>query len=536
LGPNATIYPIKRENWLQKPIIFKFVYRKDLNMNFEEIVSYQSETAIICLSEGHAILALNKFAKEFFELSQQDVFQINFFALCNKEDIQLPFNASDITEKSVNPKFSLGNAIFKNGKEILTEWKVVYCHPSDWEKPGFIILMRTVQAQDENKISSLLHLKDIVENLPEYIYWKDLNLNYQGCNKQVAKYLGLNSPGEIVGKSDLDFDWSDKRIKKLHKADQKVIIKKIKITFEEEIPKSKSLDRIMLTSKSPLFDKEGDVIGVLGVSTDITELKRTKQKLMLTKNKLAAMTLLSSSIAHELRTPFASLNLGVVGIHSILPDLIKTYNVARKSNLKIPKIDDLKFSLLNDALTDMSNEIQAAFTFIDMLLVKLNPSISAKNEEIFSINQCIHFALEKYPFEEDQRELINLNLSEDFNVRGDLILVSHIFLNLLKNSLYYIAASGKGEIFITLEKNHLYNKVHFKDTGSGIPASFLPKIFTQFFSQTYHGTGIGLAFCKKVMQSLHGDITCESVEGEYTLFILSFPSMEKRKERKIKDA
>jgi PAS domain S-box-containing protein len=529
LVPNVIILLDKKKNWLRRPITLEFVCGRGSNMNFEDIVSYQTETAIICLSENHAMLTLNKYAKELFGLSQQNVFGINFFDLCHKENIQLPFKTRDLTKKSANPKFSLGHVILKSKNKILIEWKVVYCHPADWEKSCFIIIMRAVRDKNE------LYLKDIFENLPEYIYWKDLNLTYQGCNKRVAKYLGLNNPSEIVGKSDFDFNWSEKRIKKLHQADRKVIQKKIMVTFEDEIPKSKSLSRIMLTSKSPLFDKEGEVIGVLGVSTDITELKRTKQKLMVTKNKLAAMTLLSSSIAHELRTPFASLNLGIVGISSILPDLIKTYEVAKTSNLKIPKIDDLKFSLLNDALIDMANEIRAAYTFIDMLLVKLNPSISAKNDEIFYISQCIQCALEKYPYEEGQRELIKLNLSEDFNVQGNLLIVSHIFLNLLKNSLYYIADSGKGKIFITLEKNCLYNKVYFKDTASGIPASFLPKIFSQFFSKTYHGTGIGLAFCKKVMRSLHGDITCESIEGEYTTFILSFPSIEKYRTRKNKD-
>jgi PAS domain S-box-containing protein len=496
-----------------------------MDMNLDELIDYHSENAVICLSEEYLVLSLNKFAEKVFRISRQDVIQRNFFALCHIDNIQLPFNPTDLIQQSKNPKFSLGSIVLEYSEKILVEWKIVHCHSSDFEKPFFLLIIRSIPlGQEKNKISNLLYLKDIVENLPEYIYWKDLDFIYQGCNKQVAKYLGLNNPNEIVGKSDYDFGWDVERIKKLHKADKKVIEKKVNVIFEDTISKSKGLTRIMLTSKSPLFDKDGNILGILGVSTDITELKRTRQKLIITKNKLAAMTLLSSTIAHELRTPLSSLNLGVTGMDSMLPDLIATYKIAKNKKLDIPKIDNLKFSVLNDILSDMKYEIRAAFTFIDMLLTKLNPSVSAKNNEFFFMNQCIRYVLEKYPFEESQRGLISAHLSDDFGVQGSLVLVAHVFFNLFKNSLYYIAACGKGEIFITLEKGQLYNKVFFKDTGAGISADILPRIFTQFFSKTYHGTGIGLAFCKKVMKALNGDIVCESVAQEYTLFTLSFPN------------
>jgi len=51
----------------------------------------------------------------------------------------------------------------------------------------------------------------------------------------------------------------------------------------------------------------------------------------------------------------------------------------------------------------------------------------------------------------------------------------------------------------------------------------LPKIFDRFFSSTHHGSGIGLAFCKLVMQAYGGNITCQSQQGEFTEFVLSFP-------------
>jgi len=99
----------------------------------------------------------------------------------------------------------------------------------------------------------------------------------------------------------------------------------------------------------------------------------------------------------------------------------------------------------------------------------------------------------------------------------------HVLFNLLKNALYYIEAANKGEIYIRAEKTPDANILHFKDTGKGMASSMMPYVFERFYSKTQHGTGIGLAFCKSVIESFGGKISCESVEGEHTTFILEFP-------------
>jgi signal transduction histidine kinase len=58
-----------------------------------------------------------------------------------------------------------------------------------------------------------------------------------------------------------------------------------------------------------------------------------------------------------------------------------------------------------------------------------------------------------------------------------------------------------------------------------MPSEVLKHIFDRFFTRTHHGSGIGLTFCKMAMEAFGGDITCESVEGDYTLFVLTFSSL-----------
>ena len=73
-----------------------------------------------------------------------------------------------------------------------------------------------------------------------------------------------------------------------------------------------------------------------------------------------------------------------------------------------------------------------------------------------------------------------------------------------------------------------YNYLIVKDTATGIPKDFLPKIFDQFETKksTSGGTGLGLAFCKMVMESYGGKIECNSELGKYTEFVLSFPKIK----------
>ena len=100
--------------------------------------------------------------------------------------------------------------------------------------------------------------------------------------------------------------------------------------------------------------------------------------------------------------------------------------------------------------------------------------------------------------------------------------------NLLKNAIYYVEKAGKGNITIKLKRGRKLNQLIFTDTGTGISKDIMPHIFEHFFTKTENGVGIGLAFCKMVMQNLDGDMTCESHEGEHTKFTLSFPVLNKK--------
>ena len=105
---------------------------------------------------------------------------------------------------------------------------------------------------------------------------------------------------------------------------------------------------------------------------------------------------------------------------------------------------------------------------------------------------------------------------------GNAELMKHVLFNLLKNSFYFIHASNKGKIDITLTTRQNKNLVIFKDTACGIAPKNLLGLFKPFNSNRPNGTGIGLAFCKRVIENFNGKISVTSLVDDYTIFTISF--------------
>lgn len=264
----------------------------------------------------------------------------------------------------------------------------------------------------------------------------------------------------------------------------------------------------------------------------VIELEKLKAQEKANEEKIKIMQSIGASIAHELRTPIRSMISGVIGIEKFLPVLLENYDLARKNNLPAKVIKPQQIELLRKVLNNLKSEGAAANTIIDMLLMKIKGSITeATSIKKLSIKECLHEALQRYSFQESEGNLIVCDTTNDFQFEGDEILIVHVLFNLLKNALYYIASAQKGQIYIRFEYGKNENLLYFRDTGKGISKEVLPRIFNRFYSKTEGGVGIGLSFCKMAMEWMSGDITCQSVEGEYAEFVLHFPiDREKSKE------
>jgi PAS domain S-box-containing protein len=362
----------------------------------------------------------------------------------------------------------------------------------------------------EAKKNAEAYLQNAVEQIPGEIYWKDKKGVYLGCNNQFAKRMGFALSTDMIGKTDDDLPWvavsQDRDL-----SDKALLMQGVEQEFEEtkQLPDGKEC--VYLTKKSPLRNEKGEVLGVIAISFDITERRAAEQE------RLDTLQSFGSIVAHELRTPLITIGTGAQAIQAQLSRLSDDQTLSAEEVLE-------QYQNVLTVTDNILFEVDAAGLVMNMILENVKVSKHFNSEfKACSMVQCVEHTLRRYPLAKKHQGLVEFDNRGDFTFYGDENLFAHILFNLIKNALYFLDAAGKGSIHIWLETTDTENILHFKDTGAGIAEEDLPKIFDRFYSRRYHGVGLGLAFCYLAMDKFHGNIRCESVEGEYTEFFLVFP-------------
>ena len=233
---------------------------------------------------------------------------------------------------------------------------------------------------------------------------------------------------------------------------------------------------------------------------------------LLTERRLNAMFVATSSVAHELRTPLLSIQATARGIQKHLTPLFE----------RIPPGKDQRTrQQLQDALARIEHDLQQMTINIDLLLANARGSEGASNfTDQASIRQAVSEALSSYPFASArERKLVYFREGGDFAYHGSKELIVFTIYNLLKNALRAVLRARHGEIVIVIDGAQ--RTVVMSDTGTGIEPQVVPLIFNQFFSYPPNtSTGMGLTFCKRAIESMHGQITVESELGQSTTFTI----------------
>lgn len=180
----------------------------------------------------------------------------------------------------------------KNGEYIWVESKTTLNRDKDNRIKEFFIILHDINKNVENG-EKLWHSQQlfqfILDKIPQRIFWKDKHFNILGCNELFAKDAGFNSPNEVIGKNDFELSW--KNSAQLYRDDDKNVLEKgiEKINFEEPQHRDDGTLIWLRTSKMPLKNKEGDVIGILGCYEDITDRKNSEQTLKLSEAKFKSV-------------------------------------------------------------------------------------------------------------------------------------------------------------------------------------------------------------------------------------------------------
>ena len=353
-------------------------------------------------------------------------------------------------------------------------------------------------------------LRSLVDNIPDFIYAKDADCRFTLANVHTAKQMGAVSD-QLIGKTDFDY-YPRELAQQFFEDDKRVISSGVAIHREEPGRNSQGEDFVILTSKIPLKDPDGKVVGLVGIGRDITARVRAEAATALALREAESANKAKSeflaNMSHEIRTPMN----GVLGMTEILMDTDLDTN-QRDCTRTILNSAKALLTVINDIL-DFS-KIEAGKLEIEKLDMDLRTTVEDA-ARVLAV-QAHHKGLEL---------IVNLDPDLPDWVRGDPGRFRQILLNLAGNAVKF---TEHGEICINvalLDQNKKGTRIRCEviDTGIGIAPERLKALFAPFsqadssVTRRYGGTGLGLSISRRLAELMGGEAGGDSMEGKGSRF------------------
>jgi signal transduction histidine kinase/CheY-like chemotaxis protein len=369
-------------------------------------------------------------------------------------------------------------------------------------------------------------LVSVIDLIPANVYWKDLSFRYKGCNELTATKAGFKSKDEIIGIDDFELakklGWNEDIAKSFRRDDELVIsTKKPRLNIEEPpviLPDGSVY--YQLTKKVPIFSEAGKVIGVLGISVDITNLKKLQKELKSAKETAEEFNTLREkfiqNMEHDLRTPLSGLEsaISLLSQEEVNPKRAKLFKFASAETEAFKSIINAILNFDHKRYTEpvLSEPCKLTNTFRSIYVMNYLAA-NAKGLKL-------HYRIDE--------NIPSIVLSDEERIK-------HILLNLVGNAIKF---TEKGEVFfeaklVRRKDPNLLIEFIVKDTGIGIPKDKYKIIFERFVrlddsnKGRYKGTGLGLANVKDYVDQLAGEFRpIQSKPNKATTFAILIPMKE----------
>jgi PAS domain S-box-containing protein len=361
-------------------------------------------------------------------------------------------------------------------------------------------------------------LQALLDNLPDHIYFKDLQSRFIRNSRSQATLLGLHDPSEAVGKTDFDFFPHAAR----SYAEEQEVMKSGRplVDFEEWVVWPDGRETWVLTTKMPLRNAEGQTIGIFGISHNITERKQAEQaihqlnddlekqaeKLQAANKELEAF---SYSVSHDLRAPLRAIDgytrILVEDYGSILDEEGKRVCgvISREARRMGQLIDDLlSFSRLG------RKEMYSSKIEMRTLVVSV-------------LNDLL---------KEEKRERLDIHIAKLPVAKGDSSLIRQVWFNLLSNAIKFTSKKERAVIEVgsrTTKEEFIY---YVRDNGAGFDMEYANKLFGVFqrlhSESEFSGTGVGLAIVQRTIRRHGGRVWAEGEVEKGATFYFALPRKE----------
>lgn len=476
-----------------------------------------SPIGMAIVSTDGKFLAVNSKIAALLGYSEKKLSHLTLEEVIHQEDIgKLNFYLSNLIANKINTVSIKLRFIHKHGDSILVFLGISRAKNENGLTDFFILQIKdsTLETVSEEDLQNeRLLLRTVIDNIPHSIYCKDTSGRKFLANLKELEYTGVNSEKELLGKTD--FDFYPKEIAEKFTADDNIVIKTGKpvLNREEYFIDKNGQKKWLLTSKIPLRDTNGVIVGLVGIGHDITERILAKEKIAKRNKQLSKLNAekdkFYSIIAHDLKNPAGS-------VSNFLELLICDYEEISEDEKKLY----IKYSYdaskrLTELLLDLLNWGRISRGLIEIKRTKINLfNIVGKIKELF-----LPTALEKN---------ITIDISNcEAEIYSDENMLNTVLRNFVSNAIKFTEKDGK--IIISYSTNHKHHYISVQDTGVGIPKEKINDLFkidkvtTTKGTAKEIGTGLGLPTANEFVKKCGGEILVKSKEGAGSEFIVKLP-------------
>ena len=252
---------------------------------------------------------------------------------------------------------------------------------------------------------------------------------------------------------------------------------------------------------------KAEQVGHVMILRDITETRRTAQQ-TIESERLNALTLLAAGVAHEIGNPLNSLHIHL--------------QLMQRS---VQKLDGKAKAELEQSIDIARSEVNRLDSIVTQFLRAIRPSRPQLRPE--NLNTIVEEAVRFFMPEIQHRDIV-----VEQELRSDLPLLQldrdqmkQAFYNVIKNSLEAMQRHGTLRIHTDLDDTHVF--IRFVDTGSGMSAGNLSRVFEPYFTTKPSGTGLGLLIVRRVVREHGGELSIESSQGKGLTLTIRLPYIQK---------
>ncbi|HEY8672047.1 MAG TPA: ATP-binding protein [Terriglobales bacterium] len=385
-------------------------------------------------------------------------------------------------------------------------------------KPGFLekLIGRLGRIGPEEVQNYLLRLaqekgflETIFNSIQEGIIVTDSNGRITYLNDAACELFGLdggNSIGKPLEERVRGLDW-----KALSKSEG-ALSRDMEIFYPANRFINFYVVPLMIERRAPNDEPNNgaaEPVGHAMILRDITESRRSAQQ-TIESERFSALTLLAAGVAHEIGNPLNSLHIHL--------------QLMERKVRKLQASEDKRE--LQESIDVARAEINRLDSIVTQFLRAIRPSKPQLHPE--SVNAIVEEAVRFFQPEIQDRDIVvETELRSDLPpIELDRDQMKQAFYNVIKNS--FEAMKRRGILRIRTDRDDAHVKISFTDTGGGISAEDLSRVFEPYFTTKSAGSGLGLLIVRRIVREHGGELAIESAEGKGLTLTIRLPFLDRR--------